>query len=133
MQAWVSRHDAPDFDTWLKLPGFIPAGVVNEPEPRAWLPLFAEIRLPEREGRGTTVLLMSCIWISHADWDAMKQAYEGNMRHLALDNFSDFDDVDNWQSRPEADTYASVKEIVLSSNLEEDGAVTELHGPQDQE
>jgi hypothetical protein len=133
MQAWASREDNPDFSTWLELPGLIPAAVANEPEPRAWLPLFAEIRLPEREGRGTTVLMMCCVWVPQADWDAIQDSYAGNMRQLAIDNFSDFDDVDSWQSRPEGDTYASVKDVVLSPNLEEDGATTELYGPNGEE
>lgn len=133
LQAWAKREDTPDFATWLELPGLVPAAVANEPAPRAWLPLFAEIRLPEREGRGTTVLMMSCVWVTQAEWNTMYQRYGGNMRRLATDNFSDFDNVDSWQARPEGDTYASVKDVVLSPNLSEEGATVELYGPNGEE
>jgi hypothetical protein len=133
MVAWVHRPDEPDFATWLTLPDFVPAAVATETTLRAWLPLFSHIRLPEREGRGTTELIICCIWVSQTDWDAMQHSYTGNMRRLATDNFHDFDDLDRWQSRPAGDTYASVKDVVLSRGLEEEETTTTLYGPDDQE
>lgn len=129
LQAWAKRDYTPDFATWLNLPGLVPAGVASEPEARAWLPLFAEIRLPEREGRGTTELKMTCVWVTQTEWDAMHQSYRGNMRRLATDNFIAFDDNNSWQARPEGDIYASVKDVVLTPNLSEEDSTVELHGP----
>ena len=132
MREWALRSDEPDFATWLRLPDFVPAAATNESTQREWLPLSAHIRLPEREGRGTTALHVCCVWISLADWQAIQRSYSGDLRTFAKDNFHSFDDLNHWQARPAGDTYASVKDVVLAHGIEEE-TTTSLYGPDGQE
>lgn len=133
LREWALRTDAPDFATWLRLPGFVPAATPAEPIQREWLPLSAHIRLPEREGRGTTALYMRCVWISLSDWQAIQESYAGDLRTFAKDNFHPFDDLDHWQARPAGDIYASVKDVVLAHSIEEEEDISILHGPDGEE
>lgn len=133
LREWVLRLDEPDFATWLRLPGFGPAAAAAESTQRAWLPLSAHIRLPEREGRGTTELNLCCVWLSQADWQAIQSSYAGNLGQFVKDNFHAFDDLNSWQARPAGDTYASVKDVILGHSVEEEENNTTLYGPDEQE
>jgi hypothetical protein len=134
LREWALRLDEPDFATWLRLPGFVPVAVAAEATSRAWLPLSAHLRLPEREGRGSTELNLCCVWLSLADWQAMQRSYAGNFSQFVQDNWHAFDDLSSWRALPAGDTYASVKDVVLAHDPEgELETSTTLYGPAEQE
>lgn len=125
-KAWVNRKDEPDFHTWLTLPGFVPAGVAAEPVLRPWLPLYAQIHLPERSGSGTTTLELCCVWVTQKEWAAMQRSLSGDMSKLAARDRWSFNDVDHWQARL-AGAAASVKDVVRGSHLDEEDSTVTLY------
>lgn len=128
VKAWVNRKEEPDFPTWLTLPDFVPAAVAAELVSRTWLPLYAQMHLPERSGCGTTTLELCCVWVSQKDWTAMHHSLGGDMRKLADRDHWAFHDIDHWQARPVGAT-ASVKDVVRGSHLDEEDSTVTLHAP----
>lgn len=131
IEAWIERKDEPDFATWLKLPGLVPAAASGI-APLDWLPLHMKMRLPERQNFGTTSLEISCGWVAKKEWDAMYRYAEGNMEKFAAQDRWAFNHLDNWQARPTG-AKTSVKDIVLGTSPPEGDATVTLYGTRNRE